>query len=181
MAAKTTLRIGILALVAAGIFSFFYFDLQSLLSFEEIRARSDELQELQQANPLMSAITFFAIYVAITGLSLPGAAVLTLVAGAIFGFFLGLLLVSFASSLGATLAFLVSRTLLRDWVQTRFGHQLNSPHVGFAKDGSVYLFSFRQVAVFRFFVLHLFSVLLPIGLARVYWVLQVGVCDGRPV
>ncbi|MEO0439108.1 MAG: FAD-dependent oxidoreductase, partial [Pseudomonadota bacterium] len=181
MAANTTLRIGILGLVAAGIVSFFYFDLQSLLSFEEIRARSDELQELQQANPLMSALAFFAAYVAITGLSLPGAAVLTLVAGAIFGFSLGLLLVSFASSLGATLAFLVSRTLLRDWVQKRFGHQLKSLNDGFAKDGAFYLFSLRLVPVFPFFVINLISGLLPIGVARFYWVSQLGMLAGTAV
>ncbi|MEM1141116.1 MAG: FAD-dependent oxidoreductase [Pseudomonadota bacterium] len=181
MAAGNTTRISILILVAAGIFSFFYFDLQSLLSFDEIRSRSGELQELQKANPWGSALVFFAVYVAITGLSLPGAAVLTLVAGAIFGFGLGLLLVSFASSLGATLAFLVSRTLLRDWVQGRFGQQLKSLNQGFERDGAFYLFSLRLVPVFPFFVINLLSGLLPIGAARFYWVSQLGMLAGTAV
>ncbi len=181
MAASKSLKLGIIALVGAGIASFWYFDLHTLLSFEELRARSDELQTLRKEHALLSALVFFTLYVAVTGLSLPGAAVMTLAGGAIFGFWLAVVLVSFASSLGATLAFLVSRTLLRDWVQERFGRQLKSLNEGFARDGAFYLFSLRLVPVFPFFVINLISGLLPIGTLRFYWVSQLGMLPATAV
>ncbi|WOJ97876.1 FAD-dependent oxidoreductase [Congregibacter brevis] len=181
MAAGKTVKVGIIALVLAGFFAFWYFDLQSLLSFEELRGRSDDLQALRDANPLMIAMIFFGLYVAVTGLSLPGAAIMTLAGGAIFGFWTALLLVSFASSVGATLAFLVSRSLLRDWVQNRFGRQLKALNEGFAKDGAFYLFSLRLVPVFPFFVINLISGLLPISTPRFYWVSQLGMLPATAV
>jgi pyruvate/2-oxoglutarate dehydrogenase complex dihydrolipoamide dehydrogenase (E3) component/uncharacterized membrane protein YdjX (TVP38/TMEM64 family) len=171
----------ILAAVACGIAAFWYFDLASLLSFEELRRRSDDLQELRKDNPLASALLFFVLYVAVTGLSLPGAAVMTLAGGAIFGFALALLLVSFASTIGATLAFLVSRSLLRDWVQARFGRQLAALNRGFERDGAFYLFSLRLVPVFPFFVINLISGLLPISIRRFYWVSQLGMLPATAV
>ena len=114
------------------------------------------------------------IYVAVTALSVPGAAVMTLAGGALFGFWYALLLVSFASSIGATLAFLVSRLLLRDWVQGKFGRQLRAFNAGFAKDGAFYLFSLRLVPIFPFFVINLLMGLLPIRTWRYYWVSQLG-------
>jgi pyruvate/2-oxoglutarate dehydrogenase complex dihydrolipoamide dehydrogenase (E3) component/uncharacterized membrane protein YdjX (TVP38/TMEM64 family) len=174
-------RILILAAVACGIAAFWYFDLASLLSFEELRRRSDDLQELRKDNPLASALLFFVLYVAVTGLSLPGAAVMTLAGGAIFGFALALLLVSFASTIGATLAFLVSRSLLRDWVQARFGRQLAALNRGFERDGAFYLFSLRLVPVFPFFVINLISGLLPISIRRFYWVSQLGMLPATAV
>ena len=181
MAARKPAQLLIIALVLGGIFAFFYFDLQSLLSFEELRARSDELRGLAKDNPVQTGAIFFAAYVAVTGLSLPGAAIMTLAGGAIFGFGTALLLVSFASSLGATLAFLVSRTLLRDWVQGKFGRQLQSLNAGFAKDGPFYLFSLRLVPVFPFFVINLISGLLPISTWRFYWVSQLGMLPATAV
>ncbi|WP_439105497.1 FAD-dependent oxidoreductase [Congregibacter sp.] len=181
MAAGKPVKIVIVTLVLAGFFAFWHFDLQSLLSFEELRGRSDDLQALRDANPLMIAMIFFGLYVAVTGLSLPGAAIMTLAGGAIFGFWTALLLVSFASSVGATLAFLVSRSLLRDWVQTRFGRQLKALNEGFAKDGAFYLFSLRLVPVFPFFVINLISGLLPISTPRFYWVSQLGMLPATAV
>jgi uncharacterized membrane protein YdjX (TVP38/TMEM64 family) len=102
----------------------------------------------------------------VTGLSVPGAAVMTLAGGALFGFWYALLLVSFGSSVGATLAFLVSRTLLRDWVQERFGRQLAAINQGFAKDGAFYLFTLRLVPLFPFFLINLLMGLLPIATWR---------------
>jgi pyruvate/2-oxoglutarate dehydrogenase complex dihydrolipoamide dehydrogenase (E3) component/uncharacterized membrane protein YdjX (TVP38/TMEM64 family) len=181
MAANKSAKILLIGLLIAGFLSFWYFDLQALLSFEQLRSRSDELQALRVANPLGVALLFFALYVAVTGLSLPGAAVMTLAGGAIFGFWQALLLVSFASSLGATLAFLVSRSLLRDWVQTRFGRQLKSLNAGFERDGAFYLFSLRLVPVFPFFVINLISGLLPISTGRFYWVSQLGMIPATAV
>ncbi|GAB5415514.1 MAG: bifunctional TVP38/TMEM64 family protein/FAD-dependent oxidoreductase [Congregibacter sp.] len=181
MAASKSAKVGILLAVVAGIAAFWYFDLQSLLSFDELRARSASLEEARAAKPLMAALVFFALYVGVTGLSLPGAAILTLAGGAIFGFWLALLLVSFASTLGATLAFLVSRSLLRDWVQSRFGRQLKSLNEGFERDGAFYLFSLRLVPVFPFFVINLLSGLLPIKTTRFYWVSQLGMLPATAV
>lgn len=181
MAAGKPVKVIIVALVLAGFFAFWYFDLQSLLSFEELRGRSDDLKALRDANPLKIAMIFFGLYVAVTGLSLPGAAIMTLAGGAIFGFWTALLLVSFASSLGATLAFLVSRSLLRDWVQTKFGRQLKALNDGFSRDGPFYLFSLRLVPVFPFFVINLMSGLLPISTPRFYWVSQLGMLPATAV
>ncbi len=181
MASKRATKFIILLLIAAGVGAFWYFDLAALLSFAELKARSDALLQLREANPVASALIFFGVYVAVTGLSLPGAAIMTLAGGAIFGFWMALLLVSFASTIGATLAFLVSRTLLRDWVQTRFGRQLSSLNAGFERDGPFYLFSLRLVPVFPFFVINLISGLLPIGTVRFYWVSQLGMLPATAV
>jgi uncharacterized membrane protein YdjX (TVP38/TMEM64 family) len=119
--------------------------------------------------------------VLVTALSLPGAAVMTLAGGAIFGLGWGLLLVSFASSVGATLAMLVARVLLRDWVQRRFGGQLAAVNRGFEADGAFYLFSLRMVPVFPFFVINLVMGLTPVSAWQFYWVSQVGMLAGTVV
>lgn len=181
MAAAKSTKILILLIIMAGIAAFVHYDLHTLLSFEELRSRSESLQEASATRPIATALIFFTLYVAVTGLSLPGAAILTLAGGAIFGFWVALLLVSFASTLGATLAFLVSRLLLRDWVQARFGRQLQSLNDGFARDGAFYLFSLRLVPVFPFFVINLLSGLLPIRTTRFYWVSQLGMLPATAV
>jgi uncharacterized membrane protein YdjX (TVP38/TMEM64 family) len=130
---------------------------------------------------LKAALLFFVAYVAVTGLSLPGAAVMTLAGGAVFGLFWGLLLVSFASSLGATLAFLASRFLLRDWVQQRFGDRLRAINAGIEKEGGFYLFTLRLVPVFPFFVINLLMGLTPIKTRTFYWVSQIGMLAGTLV
>jgi pyruvate/2-oxoglutarate dehydrogenase complex dihydrolipoamide dehydrogenase (E3) component/uncharacterized membrane protein YdjX (TVP38/TMEM64 family) len=117
----------------------------------------------------------------VTALSLPGAAVMTLAGGALFGFWYALLLVSFASSIGATAAFLVSRVLLRDWVQQRFGRHLGAVNAGFEKDGAFYLFSLRLVPLFPFFLINLLMGLLPIRTWPYYWVSQLGMLPGTAV
>lgn len=174
-------QIIILALVLAAVGAWWYFDLGQWLRFESLSAGIDGLQEWRSANPLLAAGAFFAAYVAVTGLSLPGAAIMTLAGGALFGFWLALLLVSFASSVGATLAFLVSRLLLRDWVQARFGRQLRALNNGFERDGAFYLFSLRLVPVFPFFVINLIAGLLPIPVTRFYWVSQLGMLPATAV
>lgn len=167
-------KIAVLALIATGITAWFYFDLGSYLQLDTLQQRLGELQAWYARNPVVAGLAYFVVYVAVTALSVPGAAIMTLAGGALFGFWYALLLVSFASSIGATLAFLVSRLLLRDWVQGRFRRQLRAVNEGFARDGAFYLFSLRLVPVFPFFIINLLMGLLPIGAWRYYWVSQLG-------
>jgi pyruvate/2-oxoglutarate dehydrogenase complex dihydrolipoamide dehydrogenase (E3) component/uncharacterized membrane protein YdjX (TVP38/TMEM64 family) len=171
----------VLVLIAGAVAAWFTFDLGSLLQFDTLQQRLGELRDWQRQEPLQAAGLYFLVYVAVTALSVPGAAVMTLAGGALFGFWLGLLLVSFASTLGATLAFLVSRTLLRDWVQTRFKRQLRAVNGGFERDGSFYLFALRLVPLFPFFVINLLMGLLPIATWRYYWVSQLGMLPATAV
>jgi uncharacterized membrane protein YdjX (TVP38/TMEM64 family) len=167
-------KLAVLALIAAAITAWFYLDLGSYLQFDTLKQRVGELRAWYTDNPALAGLLYFVMYVAVTALSVPGAAVMTLAGGALFGFWYALLLVSFASSIGATLAFLVSRLLLRDWVQGKFGRQLRAFNAGFAKDGAFYLFSLRLVPIFPFFVINLLMGLLPIRTWRYYWVSQLG-------
>jgi len=141
----------IIALVAA----FFIFDLGRFLSLDYLKSQQAALADLYSSRPFMVIASFFAIYVASTALSLPGAAILTLAAGAVFGLFTGTLIVSFASSIGATLAFLVSRFLLRDTIESKFGDKLQTFNDNIEKDGAFYLFTVRLVPVFPFFLVNL--------------------------
>ncbi|AFU99449.1 FAD-dependent oxidoreductase [Simiduia agarivorans] len=138
-------------------------------------------RQWQADQPVATALVFGAVYVLVTALSLPGAAILTLVAGALFGLGWGLLIVSFASSLGATLACAVSRTLLRDWVQARFSAQLKTINAGVEKDGAFYLFSLRLIPLVPFFVINLVFGLTRVRLWTFYWVSQVGMLAGTAV
>ena len=176
-----TKQIVVIAAVAAAFAGWFYFDLGSLLQFEILQQRIGELRAWYADNPLLAGVLYFAIYVAVTALSVPGAAIMTLAGGALFGFWYALLLVSFASSIGATLAFLVSRVLLRDWVQGRFGRHLGALNTGFEKDGAFYLFSLRLVPLFPFFLINLLMGLLPIRTWPYYWVSQLGMLPATAV
>jgi len=169
------------AALAALVVAFFAFGGNKYLTFESIKSQQTAIQALYERNPMSTAIAFFAAYVAVTGLSLPGAAVMTLVAGAIFGLLWGTLLVSFASSIGATLAFLVSRFLLRDWVQKRFGRQLGALNAGVEKEGALYLFTLRLIPAVPFFVINLAMGLTPIRARTFYWVSQLGMFAGTVV
>jgi len=143
------------AIVIALVAAFFIFDLGRFLSLDYLKSQQAALADLYSNKPLMVIASFFAIYVAATALSLPGAAILTLAAGAIFGLFAGTLIVSFASSIGATLAFLVSRFLLRDSIESKFGDKLRTFNDNIEKDGAFYLFTVRLVPVFPFFLVNL--------------------------
>ncbi len=171
----------ILALLVAALSAWFTLDLGQYLQLAVVQERIEELRSWYQQNPLLAGLAYFLLYVAVTGLSVPGAAVMTLAGGALFGFWYALLLVSFGSSVGATLAFLVSRTLLRDWVQGRFGRQLQAINAGFARDGAFYLFTLRLVPLFPFFLINLLMGLLPIGVWRYYWVSQLGMLPATAV
>ncbi len=158
-----------------------HFELGALLTLDNLKASRDALQAQVQARPLATAASFFAVYVAAAALSIPGALILTLAAGAMFGLGWGLLLVSFASSLGALLAFLAARYLLRDTIQARFGHALAPINDGVRKDGTFYLLTLRLVPVFPFWLINLLMGLTPMGAGRFYAVSQVGMLAGTVV
>ena len=171
----------LITLILALTVSFFAFDLHHYLTLESLKQSQHEFAELNAQSPLKVAAVFFVLYVAVTALSLPGAAIMTLAGGALFGLAEGLLLVSFASSIGATLAFLVSRFVLRDWVQNRFGDKLKTINDGIAKDGALYLFTLRLVPVFPFFLINLLMGLTSMRTVTFYWVSQIGMFAGTLV
>ena len=171
----------VLALIAAALVAFFAFDLGRFLSLDYFKGQQEAFAAFVADKPLQAAGIFFAIYVVVTALSFPGAAILTLVAGALFGLLWGTVIVSFASSIGATLAFLASRFLLKDWVQAKFGDKLKPINEGVAKEGAFYLFALRLVPAFPFFVINLVMGLTPIKTRTFYWVSQVGMFAGTVV
>jgi len=171
----------VLLLVLAGIAAFFAFDLGRVFSLAYVKGAQGDLAALYAARPLAVIGGYFAIYVAVTALSLPGAAVLTLLGGAVFGLWAGTLIVSFASSLGATLAFLVSRYLLRDTIAKRFGKLLADIDRGVEREGAFYLFTLRLVPLFPFFVINLVMGLTKMKAGTFYLVSQVGMLAGTAV
>ena len=177
----TKARIAVLAIVAALIAAFFALGLNRYVTLDYFQSQRAAIAAYFAEHPAGTAAAFFAIYVAVTGLSLPGAAIMTLAGGAIFGLAWGTLIVSFASTLGATLAFLASRFVLRDWVQARFGEKLKPVNAGIAREGPFYLFALRLVPAFPFFVINLVMGLTPIRAWTFYWVSQVGMLAGTVV
>ena len=165
----------ILVLVLLGaIVAYFVFDLGQILSLENFKASQSEIVAAKDSNPILYIAGFFILYVAVTGLSIPGAAIMSLVAGALFGVLIGTIIVSFASTLGATLAFLSARFVLRDWVQGKFGERLRAVDEGLEKDGAFYLFTLRLIPVFPFFVINLLMGLTRIKTRTFFWVSQLG-------
>ena len=171
----------VLLLVAALVIVFFVFDLGKYLNLEYLKSQQAGIAAYYQANPLQTGLTFFAVYVAVTALSLPGAAIMTLVAGAIFGLLWGVVIVSFASSIGAMLAFLVARFLLRDSIQAKFGDKLKAFNAGVEKEGAFYLFTLRLVPAFPFFVINVVMGLTTMKALTFFWVSQVGMLAGTVV
>jgi len=174
-------RLVVLAVIVVLVGAFFAFGGQRYLTLEALRAHQEAAQRAFLSHPWQSALAYFLAYVAVTGLSLPGAAVLTLFGGAVFGLLWATVIVSFASSIGATLAFLASRFLLRDWVQGRFGDKLKPINDGVAREGAFYLFALRLVPAFPFFVINLVMGLTPIRAWTFYWVSQLGMLAGTIV
>jgi pyruvate/2-oxoglutarate dehydrogenase complex dihydrolipoamide dehydrogenase (E3) component/uncharacterized membrane protein YdjX (TVP38/TMEM64 family) len=174
-------RLIVLLAVAAAIGVFFAAGWHRYLSFENLKAQQAALQDWRTAHPAGAAAAFFAAYVAMTGLSIPGAVLLTLLAGALFGLVWGTILVSFASSIGATLAFLASRFVLRDWVQAKYASQLQAINRGVEKEGGFYLFSLRLIPAVPFFVINLAMGLTPMRPRMFYWVSQLGMLAGTLV
>ena len=169
--------VALVALIAA----YFIFDLGRFFSLEQLKASQAAFNDYFAAHPVQTVAIYFLVYVLVTGLSLPGATVMTLAGGAIFGLLLGTVVVSFASTIGATLAFLVSRYLLHDAVQRRFGDKLAAINAGIKKDGPFYLFTLRLVPLFPFFAINLAMGLTPIRTWTFYWVSQLGMFAGTIV
>lgn len=174
-------KLTVVALVAIGVLSYFTLDLGQYLTLEYAQSQLSGIQDYKNENFAQTALIYFAGYVIATALSIPGAIIITLLGGAIFGLFWGTLLVSFASSIGATLAFLVSRVLLKDWVERRFGDYLAPLNKGIERDGSFYLFSIRMVPLFPFFMVNLLMGLTAIRTTSFYLASQAGMFIGTIV
>ena len=171
----------IVALLVALVVAFFAFDLGRFLSLGYIKSRQAEFTMLAADRPWLVGGAFFAIYIAVCALSLPGAAIMTLAAGAIFGLVNGTVIVSFASAIGATLAMLVSRYVLRDSVQSKFGARLADIDKGIEREGAFYLFTLRLVPIFPFFLINLLMGLTRMKAWTFYWVSQIGMLAGTIV
>ncbi len=169
-------------LVSIGIITLFFgFDFQHYLTLDNLKSQHTAIADYRQNHPLLAIALYATLYIAVTALSLPGAAILTLAGGAVFGVLWGTLIVSFASSIGATLAFLAARFLLRDWVKSRFSTRLQAIDEGVNRDGAFYLFTLRLVPLFPFFMINLVMGLTPIKARTFYWISQVGMLAGTVV
>jgi uncharacterized membrane protein YdjX (TVP38/TMEM64 family) len=175
---KNVRKIIIGCVVVLGIVVFRYFDLGQYLSLDYLKASQARFLELYLENRLLVAAAYMGIYIVVTALSLPGATVLTLAGGGLFGLVIGTLVVSIASTIGATLACMVSRFLLREWVQDKFGDRLATINRGIEEEGAFYLFSLRLVPLFPFFVINLAMGLTRMRLFTFFWVSQIGMLAG---
>jgi pyruvate/2-oxoglutarate dehydrogenase complex dihydrolipoamide dehydrogenase (E3) component/uncharacterized membrane protein YdjX (TVP38/TMEM64 family) len=167
--------------MAFGVLLFFALDLQRFFSLEALKAQYGDLVSFRSGQPWAAAGLYAFIYILVTGLSLPGAAVLTLAGGAVFGLFWGTVIVSFASTIGATLAFLLARFLFRDWVKNRFPRQFAAVDAGIARDGAFYLLALRLVPAVPFFLVNLLVPLTALPARTFFWVSQVGMLPGTLV
>ncbi|AHE97911.1 pyridine nucleotide-disulfide oxidoreductase [Thioalkalivibrio paradoxus ARh 1] len=171
----------VLAVVVLAVVAFFAFDLGRWLDFDTLKAAQGDIEAFRDARPVLASLLYFGVYVAVTALSLPGAAVMTLAGGAVFGLGWGLLLVSFASTVGATLAFLIVRLIAREPVQRRYGDKLKVINAGIEREGAFYLFALRLVPLFPFFLINIVMALTPMRTWTFYWVSQVGMLAGTAV
>ncbi|EKF9594211.1 TVP38/TMEM64 family protein [Vibrio cholerae] len=171
----------IIALVLIAIAALLVTQFSQYLTLDVAKAKQAELANYIDAHLLQAALIYFLVYVLLTAFSIPGATVVTLLGAALFGFWLSLLLASFASTIGATLAFLSSRFLLRDWVQAKFADKLQTINQGIERDGAFYLLSLRLIPIFPFFLINLVMGLTPISTWRYYWVSQLGMLPGTAV
>ncbi|RBM27225.1 TVP38/TMEM64 family protein [Vibrio tarriae] len=171
----------IIAIVLIAIAALLVTQFSQYLTLDVAKAKQAELANYIDAHLLQAALIYFVVYVLLTAFSIPGATVVTLLGAALFGFWLSLLLASFASTIGATLAFLSSRFLLRDWVQAKFAEKLQTINQGIERDGAFYLLSLRLIPIFPFFLINLVMGLTPISTWRYYWVSQLGMLPGTAV
>lgn len=178
---RRTGKIAILAIIVVLVASFFIFDLGQYLTLDYLKSQQQRFDTYYHNNQFSTLLSYFFIYILVTALSLPGATIMTLAGGALFGLWTALIIVSFASTIGATLAFLASRFLLRDWVQNKFGDKLQAINEGVEKDGAFYLFSLRLVPLFPFFVINLVMGLTPLKTVTYALVSQIGMLAGTIV
>lgn len=177
---NTVIKLFILLAMGSVIFVA-YRNYGDVLSLDNLSSRETALRQYQLDNPVLVYGFAFLCYVAVTGLSLPGAAMLTLAFGWYFGFVRGVLLVSIASTTGATLAFLLSRNLLRDSIQNKFGDKLASFNESLEREGAFYLFTLRLIPAIPFFVINVVMGLTPIRTSTYWWVSQLGMLPGTAV
>ena len=169
-----TMKIGLVLTLAIIVSLFIYFDLSRFLTLDYIKESQARFQNLYQAHRFMVVSVYMVIYILVTALSLPGAAVMTLAGGGFFGLVTGTIVVSVASTIGATCACLASRFILRDWVQSKFGGKLSAINEGIDKEGSFYLFSLHLIPIFPFFVINLLMGLTKMPIRTYFWVSQIG-------
>lgn len=174
-------KISILVVIGAIISLWFVFDLGQYLNLAYVKSQQELLQNYITQAPITSRLFYFITYILIAALSFPGAAIFTLLGGALFGFWWGLLIVSFASTIGATLAFLISRFLLGSWVQKNYGHKLQSINRGIEKQGAFYLFTLRLIPVVPFFMINLLMGLTTFSTRTFFWISQLGMLAGTAV
>lgn len=174
---KTAIVAAILLFIAL----FKFFGLGQFLTLEYLKESQNQFTQLYSSNPILVLSCYLLIYVLVTALSLPGAVIMTLAGGGLFGLVTGTIVVSFASSIGATLACFVSRYLLRDWVQKKFGKKLSPINNGIEQEGGFYLFTMRLVPAFPFFLINLAMGVTKIPLFQYYWVSQLGMLPGTVV
>lgn len=178
---KIIQRIAIVLVIVALVITFKVFDLGRFLSLSYVKSSQTSFVGLYAQNRALVIGIYMAVYILVTALSLPGAAVMTLAGGALFGLWVGTIVVSFASTIGATLACFVSRFILRDWVQNKFKDKLETINRGIEKEGAFYLFTMRLIPAFPFFVINLVMGLTRMRLFTFYWVSQVGMLAGTIV
>ncbi len=181
MQSKSIQKLLLVLALAALVGAFFLFDLGQYLSLDYIKDSQQRFQSLYADKTFTVIAVYMAVYILATSLSLPGAAVLTLAGGALFGLLVGTVVVSFASTIGATLACFVSRFVLQDWVQRRFGQRLATINQGVEREGSFYLFTLRLVPIFPFWIINLVMGLTRMKLRTFFWVSQVGMLPGTLV
>jgi len=174
-------KIIIVLIVIGLIIAFRAFHLGDYLTLAYVKESQKHFTMLYEENKALVISVYIAIYLLVTSLSLPGAAVLGLAAGSLFGLLTGTIVVSFASSIGATLACAVSRFILRDWVQKKFGDRLKTVNEGIEKEGAFYLFTLRLIPVFPFWLINMIMGLTKMPLKTYYWVSQIGMLPGTIV
>ena len=177
MKTKIALVVAILAIIAA----FFIFDLQQYFSLDYLKQQQSSLNQLYADNPALIAAIFFFVYVIFAALALPAATILTLAGGAIFGFWVGLLVVSFASTIGATIAFILTRYLFHDAIESKFGHRLQTINAGIEREGAFYVFGLRLVPLFPFVMINSLLALTKLKTSTFYWASQIGMLAGTAV
>lgn len=171
---KSSVKIAIVTCLLTALFVFFTLDLDGAFSFSTLKERHAYLVYAYQEHPMQTILLFAGCYIAATALSLPVASLMTLAGGALFGLGVGTVVVSFASSVGATCAFLIARFLFRDAIQSRYSNHLRVINAGIEREGALYLLSLRLAAVFPFFVINILMALTPIRTSTFYLVSQIG-------
>jgi len=175
------IKIGLLIVIMLAIIAFFFYDIQQYASLDYIKAKQQNIFEYYKQNVFFVLLLFIFLYILVTALSLPVATFLTLLGGALFGFSPGLIVVSFASTIGATLAFLMARFLAQNYVQKYYKKQLSKINKKFKSEGAFYLFALRLVPVFPFFIINVVMGLMTIKTWTFYWVSQLGMLPGTIV